>query len=215
MKTAVNWPSEFFAIVGCDACTPAHDRNLLRDQGENIPQPGYVGEQYWTKRVLLVGQNPGTPKTLSAEDLPYTAALRRLREQPSNENFDSVSEVLRKFIPRWPVHGNYFPLAECDLSLEEIAYCNVVRCRTRADRPPGVRLVENCRSKHFRRWLSILQPRVVVFIGKWASDQAAAEVAALDIPHAFMNRMRSLSSEERVANRAAVVRLVRESAGGV
>ena len=74
---------------------------------------------------------------------------------------------------------------------------------------PGNSMTANCMSEHFERWLQLLNPRVVVFIGKWAHDRGAAAVARLGIPFEFMNRQRSLSSAERVANRERVVVLVR------
>jgi hypothetical protein len=70
-------------------------------------------------------------------------------------------------------------------------------------------MVANCLRIHFGRWLDQLSPRVVVFIGKWAADQAGHEVMRRGIPFAYMNRQRSLSSEERLLNRRHVVVLVR------
>jgi hypothetical protein len=210
--TRIDWPAEFARVVSCTACSPTHSPGLLRDAQENVPQPGYIGPSYWNHRVLLVGQNPGTPKTLEAEDRPYTAALRDLRDAPSPVTYERLMTELAAFIPKWPVHGNYFPLVEAGLSLQDIAYFNVVRCRTTKDSKPGTHLVGNCVRLHFGRWLEHLAPRVVVFIGKWASDQAAGEVSRRGITFAFMNRQRSLSSIERARYRESVVRLVRGDA---
>ncbi len=195
-------------MVRCASCTQAHGAKLLRDDAENVPQPGYVGANYEAHRVLLVGQNPGTPKTLSAEDLPYTAALRALRDTPNEAAFQQLRAQLESFIVRWPVHGNYFPLRECGLSLDDIAYTNVVRCRTLGDAAPSSAMTSNCVATHFERWLDVLAPRVVVFIGKWAADHAREPVASRGIPFAYMNRQRSLSGAERRANRDAVVEAV-------
>ena len=211
MSSASNWPVEFAKVVACQACDRRIDRNLLRDTEENVPQPGYIGANYWKRRVLLIGQNPGTPKTLAEQDKPYTRALRQLRDSPTQEQYQALSVVLKRFIPTWPVHGNYFPLQDAGLSLDDIAYFNVVRCRTAADAKPGSKSVANCIKSHFTHWLDLLSPRVVVFIGKWASDKAAFEVQGRSIPFAFMNRQRSLSKPKRVANKCAVVHLVRAS----
>jgi uracil-DNA glycosylase len=209
MHTDFNEYMEFARVIACTRCTCSTDRNLLRDESENVPQPGYIGENYKNTRVLLVGQNPGTPKSLAAKDLSYTAALRSLRDAPTSESYEHLEAVLASFIPQWPVHGNYFPLRECGLTLNDIAYCNAVRCRTRDDRAPNKLLTSTCISHHFIRWLELLQPRVVVFIGKWAAQQGGAYVAAAGIPYAYMNRQRSLSSNERTENRESVVQLVR------
>jgi hypothetical protein len=128
-----------------NVCWASDARALLRDEGENIPQPGYVGIRYWTKRVLLVGQNPAVPpERLAAEDRPYTNALRTVRNAPTPESYDQLHSILRDFIPRWPVHGSYFPLTECGLDLDEIAYCDLVRCRTVSNRTPPAQVATAC-----------------------------------------------------------------------
>jgi len=205
--------AEFARVIACARCSTSTDRRLLRDSGENVPQPGYLGADYERSKVLLVGQNPGSSNVLEAEDRPYTAALRSLRDRPTSEEYTKLAKVLDAFIPQWPVHRNYFPLTECVLRLDEIAYFNLVRCRTSRNCSPGALVVSNCVSEHFSRWLSLLSPRVVVFIGKWASDRGAKIVAALGIPHIFMNRQRSLSAAERAENRAAVVAFVNAHRG--
>jgi uracil-DNA glycosylase len=207
--STISWSAEFAKVISCAACSRATDGKLLRDEEENVPQPGYIGDNYWKRRIALVGQNPGTPKTLELQDRPYTAALRNLRDTPNDANYRELHNVLQAFIPQWPVHGNYFPLAECDLSLKDIAYFNVVRCRTGGDAKPGINTVNSCLRNHFGRWLDNLAPRVVVFIGKWAADRASHEVERRGIPFAFMNRQRSLSSLERSENRRDVVQVVR------
>ena len=148
------------------------------------------------------------PRALASLDRTYTAALRSLRDAPTVERYQKLTDVLGGFIPLWPVHGSYFPLVECGLTLSEIAYCNVARCRATDNRPPGRNLSDACFDQHFRRWIDLLELRVVVFIGKWAANRVSHVVDAAGIPKAFMNRLRSLSSLERVANRQSVVDLV-------
>lgn len=214
MNPPIEWrPTEFARIISCTLCTQATDSKLLRDRAENVPQPGYIGSRYRKARVLLVGQNPGTPKSLSAQDIPYTAALRALRDEPTTQRYKELNAVLRAFIPQWPVQNNYFPLEESGLALEDIAYCNIVRCRTTGDGTPGDSLTKQCHNEHFVRWLNLLNPKVVVFIGKWAWHQGRGVVDAKGVPCAFMNRQRSLSTDERVKNRAQVVALVKRHCG--
>lgn len=204
---------EFAKVIACTRCTASTCPNLLRDANENVPQPGYVGSAYSKARVLLVGQNPGTPKSRELQDRPYTAALRALRDEPTLNRYAELSAVLRDFIARWPVTNNYFPLNECGLALEDIAYCNVIRCRTDLDKKPNGKLADACVSEHFTHWLRCLAPKVVIFIGKWAWEHGQHEVSKFGIPSAYMNRQRSLSSQERVENRDQVVTLVRKYIG--
>jgi uracil-DNA glycosylase len=209
---APSWHVEFATIISCSRCTTADCRKLLRDEAENIPQPGYIGARYDSTRVLLVGQNPGVgTKGLAARDRVYTAALRDVRQKPTAKTYESLSTVMDDFMPSWPVRGNYFPLRECGLTLKDIAYCNAVRCRTVGNAIPSTRQSQSCIDGHFRHWAQLLKPRMVVFIGKWAFDQCHGITEELKIPSAFMNRQRSLSGTERARNRQDVVNLVRNA----
>jgi hypothetical protein len=202
--------AEFSKVIGCEKCTVETCRHLLRDSMENVPQPGYVGSDYSKTKVLLVGQNPGVSKlSLESLDHSYAAALRLLRDDPTREHYTQLNEVLQDCIPQWPVRKNYFPLEECGLTLNEIAYCNLVRCRTSGNERPNKELARNCVAEHFDRWLSLLAPRVVVFIGKWAWQRGHASVENANIPCTYMNRLRSLSTSDRKANRKEVVDMVR------
>ncbi len=208
-------PTEFSLVLSCTGCTKIDDTNLLRDSGENVPQPGYIGHAYQTAGVLLVGQNPGLPSpNLLGQDLKYTASLRRLRDDPIAQNYNSVHRILEQFIPSWPVRGQYFPLSECGLSLETIAYCNLVRCRTAGNAKPNDLIAHRCTAAHFSRWLTWLKPRCVIFIGLWAQRRGASECTRQNIPFTAMNRNRSLPQEDRTKNRAEVARFVRSILAG-
>jgi hypothetical protein len=207
-----NWRGEFARVVSCSSCSILNSKILLRDDAENVPQPGYIGPQYRETGLLLVGQNPAVPPDrLAFADRIYTAALRAIRNEPTEEVYDTLQSILADFIPQWPVHGEYFPLAECGLSLDDIAYFNLVRCRTVNNSDPGGRIASKCIQEHFTRWLNLLAPRVVIFVGKWAHDKGSRFVSAMQIPYSYINRQRSLSSSERKSNRAEVVALVRNA----
>jgi len=200
----------FCAVISCTMCDQWTSKKLLRDSAENVAQPGWVGRNYSQRRVLLVGQNPGIPPThMQARDALYTAALRQLESTGSKEDYEKLHQVLQQFVPEWPVQRNYFPLEESRLGLEDIAYCNVVRCRTEGNATPSNSLVENC-FEHFDSFVRTIEPKVVVFIGKWAFERAAHRLGG--IPCAFMNRLRSLSAVERRENRNTVAELVRSMA---
>ena len=174
-----------------------------------MPQPGYVGSGYEHTRLLLIGQNPYIPNSkLIVEDREYTAALRALRDTPTEKQYAGLQEVLDRFIPKWPVQNSYFPLMECGLSLRDIAYLNLVRCRT-GDNAPNNNTVEECRRTHFGPWLEKLKPTCVVFIGLWACERGRSAVAATGIPYAVIDRNRSLNTAQRTANRTEVAAFVR------
>jgi hypothetical protein len=208
----VQWPIEFAKVISCAKCSKATDRNLMRDTDENVPQPGYIGKAYAQTGLLLVGQNPYVPNAeLAAEDRVYTAALRALRDAPTEQAYADLQVILRRFVPKWPVQKNYFPLLECGLTLDDIAYMNLVRCRTGKDKAPNDKTVTECQRMHFEPWLEKLQPTCVVFIGVWSYNKSRMAVNARNIPCAIINRQRSLRRSERIANRTEVVEFVRKN----
>lgn len=215
-----SWPAEFARVVNCSRCTTLTGRNLLRDALENIPQPGFIGANFERKRVLLVGPNPAITKSAQslAADQPYTAMLRQLRDAPTEANFRLLLTVTRDFMPTWRVHQDYFPLRECGLELDDLAYMNVVRCRTARvnrstgkldDTPPNRRVVEMCVAEHFARWVDLLNPRIILFIGKYARDYGSAVALERQIPFDYLNRERSRTSELRASDLDRVARLLR------
>jgi hypothetical protein len=69
----------------------------------------------------------------------------------------------------------------------------------------------NSCARHFVRWLELLQPSVVVFIGKWAHDRGMQHVQSIGVPFTFINRQRNLSTEDRSRNRQGVVETVKNA----
>ena len=203
---------ELARVVACEECVRRGDRTILRDDTSNLPQPGYVGPEYVRTRVLLVGQNPGTSTPeFHDRDERYAAALCGVRDHPSDGTMAALQDVLEDIVPGWPV-ARHFPLGDCGLLLQDIAYCNLVRCRTSRNAAPSTLMVRNCLD-HFGRWLDWLQPAIVVCIGKWAHDRIAEELDRRGIPHGFINRQRSLPTADRQANRREVVEMVRRALG--
>lgn len=209
MTTLIDWPSEFGHILSCDRCDATTYSHLLRDDEQNIPQPGRIGRNYFKSRVLFVGRNPATPKALAPVDCQHTETFRSLRDEQTTSRYESLITQMGDFMPMWPIVNQHFPLEECGLSLEDIAYCNVVRCRTSGDRPPGIKVTRNCVTEHFHRWVKLLDPLVVVFIGKWAHDQANSVLTEYGVPSTYVNCKRGLSMFERVTNRREVAALVK------
>ena len=206
---------EFAKVIRCSRCVEQGESGILRDDSFNLPQPGYVGWNYWDTRLLLIGQNPGTsPPRFREQDQRYAQALAVVGEHGSADALADLQAVLEEIIPTWPVRGDYFPLEECGLSLADIAYFNLVRCRTRGNKPPSSKMIGNCVFEHLTTWIEFLQPKVVVCIGKWAYDHVEASLSRADIPCTFVNRMRSLNRTERRRNRAGVAALVRRALDG-
>ena len=200
---------EFSKVINCRLCERLCDHKLLLDEEFNLPQPGYVGEDYIKSKVLLIGQNPGvSTSSQTNNDLIYSKALARLKN-PSEKAMNELQLILNKIIPSWPVTGNYFPLEECNLKLNDIAYFNLVRCRTKDNATPSKKMTQMCTVQHFEHWLDFLKPKVVVCIGKWAHDQISDILDHRGIAHDFVNRWRSLSTASRIENKQQVVAVVK------
>lgn len=207
-------PEVFASVIACTLCQPP---NVLRDAYQNVPQPGFIGERYKDNRVLLVGQNPALPpRGLLERDRAYTAALRTLCSDPTSHRFTELHQLLAGYVPTWLIHKGYFRLDEWGLDLEDIAYCNLVRCRTAANAQPKKGRtndpgpVTRCVDTHFARWLDLLAPACVVFLGVWAWEHGANACHARGIPSQAIDRNRSLTSEYRHRNRAEVAEFVRK-----
>ena len=189
--------AEFTRIISCIECTSQTSTKLLRDLHLDLPQPGFIGQRYAQTGLVLAGQNPGiSPLRFASQDAEYIRTLQKLQDKPTPQVMSKLTQVLHTFVPKWPIHGNYFPLKECGLELDDIAYFNVVRCRTEENSSPGKGVIGNC-LKHFDAWVDLLHRKVLIFLGKWAFKAAGHIPVQRGIRYAFINRDRSLNKKER------------------
>lgn len=204
---------KFSQVISCDYCSCNNYPNLLRDDSFNLPQPGYIGTNYKNTRVLLVGQNPGVPTYDPSDpgrpDKKYADALITVRDKANAKSMARLKSIEDEIMPTWSVVQRQFPLAECGLQLDDIAYVNLVRCRTKGNAMPGSYITRACINNHFIGLLDWLQPRVVVCIGKWAHNYIGTLLKGRGIQSGFINRQRSLPTDERQRNKKQVVDLVR------
>ncbi|MBI4774950.1 MAG: hypothetical protein HY788_12365 [Deltaproteobacteria bacterium] len=197
---------EFARIVSCEACTTRTSSNLLRDSGENVPQPGFIGRNYRPKGLVLVGRNPAVCKPEHREqDAAYTDVLRRLKRKPTPELKEELTVLLEDYMPKWWIIKK-FPFDECEVGLDDIAFFNVVRCRMTKDKHhPAQGVINNCRP-HFERWLDLLEPGLLIFLGKWGYDRADDFVNPKKTQTSFIN----CSSKELIKDQEKVVKLVHQ-----
>jgi uracil-DNA glycosylase len=212
-------PEEFAKVIGCTACSStATDPHLLRDQNENVPQPGYIGPRYEQTRLLLVGQNPAQPPSgLVVRDRTYTGALRALLGTQTWEAYGNLVSLMPDYMRDWPIYDEFFSLEECGLDVTEIAYCNVVRCRTEKNGngywAPNSKVVEACRP-HLLRWIRLLRPTAVILIGKWSADNLSQYLPP-DMPRIVMRRRSKerntyMTTEEKACQRRSAADFVQK-----
>ncbi len=123
-----------------------------------------------------MSQNPGNPSAQQVvPDRLYTAALRTLVNEPTDDNYARLQAILPPFVRTWPIYTDFFSLDECGLDLTEIAYFNAVRCRTAGNATPNGRVAKNCR-RHLKRWVDLLKPKAVIFIGVWGENKGKSSL---------------------------------------
>lgn len=203
--TASNPLGELYgAVVRCDACVRAGDYKILRDDRDNLPQPGYVGPRYEDSRVLLIGQNPGVASGNAAHDPLEREYVLRLRAVGGGDAtaIARLNEHQRAYMEaRWTIYKQCLGplLAQSGLTLADVAYLNAVRCRTHANATPSKLMATNCDRLQFEAWLRALRPRAAVCIGVAVAGMAGRALDAQGVPTAVISRERSLSGEERRA----------------
>ena len=202
--------AEFGNVIGCERCATA---DVQRDESFNLPQPGFIGKNFPAHKVILIGQNPGaSPDRFADEDKRYADLLLKLRAEQDAAAYSKLYAFLLEFMRKWQVK-NFFPLAECGLDLEDIAYFNLVRCRTQANAAPGRNVTAAC-MWHFINWIEMLSPTVVVCIGKNPYDRIIQYLEKRGIPCCFINRARDLNNSERQINRNAAAHFVKNTLSG-
>jgi hypothetical protein len=163
---------KFVKIIGCEKCDRSTCSQLLRDSWENDPQAGYVGTNY-----ERTGRGSGRSQACPAGSPRKTGHIRQ-RSEPyeTTRRHRTMPSRMTSWADLYPTGRSTdatFPLAECGLTLGDITYFNLVRCRTIHNGPPNAALTNSCRT-HFHSWLNLLEPSVVTFMGKWVYENGKA-----------------------------------------
>lgn len=166
----------------CHRDDPNIGRYDARLNGVHGPQPGFLGANYLTRRLVLIGKNPGADS--SGNVLHQARQMYELFGQfasnRSMEAFNAIMSYLAEIMPTWKLIRDDLRPGECSFSFpEDIAYLNVIKCATwrRIDgKYKDVlnlvqQVVNRCTSEYLSRQLAILAPRAVVCLGKDTSER--------------------------------------------
>jgi hypothetical protein len=120
---------KFVKIIGCEKCDRSTCSQLLRDSWENDPQAGYVGTNY-----ERTGRGSGRSQACPAGSPRKTGHIRQ-RSEPyeTTRRHRTMPSRMTSWADLYPTGRSTdatFPLAECGLTLGDITYFNLVRCRT-------------------------------------------------------------------------------------
>ena len=148
--------------------------DLLTPFDPRYPQPGFIGKGYFRNpcRILIMGINPGPGKGFEARDEILFGATLELARTPNADNFKSLMSVYSKQMPHWGIFSRQNIFNRLDLSLENIAYLNVLQVNTKVDCSDSKlnRVYEYAISKFTFRQLKLLQPHAILILGKHGID---------------------------------------------
>jgi hypothetical protein len=154
---------------------------MLRNSnpGDNLPQPGFVGAKYRSGSVLFIAMNPGG-KGLSAETAQVHQVIEQLQCASAGsllDAFEALNGVHRIVVPNWKIFVNFVrPILDCTgLTIDDIAYINLLKWRTRSGVKPREfqRLYESSWQAYTQRQVAKLIPGAVVAIGSDAGKAFA------------------------------------------
>jgi N-acetylglutamate synthase-like GNAT family acetyltransferase len=102
------------------------------------------------------------------------------------------------------------------LTLDDVAYFNILKCKTKENRTPSAALYQTCAQQTTRRQLEVLAPGFVLCFGKAVFDQVEAITAALRIPcnwilHPSGQHYRPPAQQERVKAVSAELSAIRQT----
>jgi hypothetical protein len=179
-----------------------------------LPQFGYVGAQFTSTRVLLLGINPGNGHgdVESEGDKVMMPKLRAFTRTPGPLAFVATQSTYRSVCEKWPVWGRHCSvlLTQLGLSIDQIAYSNCLPWRTESQSMFANSVAERAATLYVTPLLQELQPSVVVAVGKRAAEIIKLTRMALP-PVVTWNRAQALTvavAREREEAAAELKRLL-------
>lgn len=167
------WRDAVYRILAC----PFHQKCRAECQPqsnltEEAPIPDFCGRSY--KGLVIIGANPGkaTSKKYIEKDAKRAILAEQFKNAPTSQNFEEVHDFIAGYMGEWKnnvVAENF--RNDLHLNVEEIAYVNLVKCRTKltASHPyqtVGETITRRCWGQNTKSQLDLLQPRYVIFLWK-------------------------------------------------
>ena len=140
---------------------------------------GYVGANYEPGvGIVLLAVNPGgggdayATRTLADEEFyPLLAEFKAADRPRVVESFERINAAFPFILEGWNLQRILRPTLEAaGVTIEEVAFMNIVPYRTRNDRPPPVAAASAAWQRIVDPCLSILAPCSVVAMGKKAGN---------------------------------------------
>lgn len=203
----------FINVITCKKCREDKIASILNDNDMNIPQPGFVGKNYFKRRILFLDRNPGPPPiengSYSEREIKYMKCLREIgRRDEANTNHEDIRSAFQNYFTNHHIYKRVFK--DTNLSLDDVAIFNIVKCRTLDNRQPSNKAFENCKELHFEKWIKILNPKKAVYFGKVPYDKTLVEIAKYNLKSEFLNRERKLNRDDREKEITKIVHFIKK-----
>jgi hypothetical protein len=161
-----------------------------------VPQFGFVGARYRTRRVLLMGIHPGEgPEVRSVGDERMIPRLQAFAEAPSVDSYAAACEAHRQECTDWSIwkkHCGKF-VRPGKLAIDEIAFTNCVPWRARNKWEVPLDVIDASAKSYVSLYLEELDPILIVAFGRFVPkvlDRMARR--PWGVIHWNMDRNRSL-----------------------
>lgn len=139
---------------------------------------GYMGADYKPgSGIVLLGKNPGgggdAYQARTREDQEFYPLLMEFKTaEPSDVPgaFEQINKSFTRIITSWRIWNILGPtLDAAGVTVQEIAYMNVIPYRTRGDKMPPVAAQETAWKRIVEPSLDLLAPKAIVALGKSGS----------------------------------------------
>jgi hypothetical protein len=168
------------SLLGRDAFFPVQQKDLPIRQSSTLneddltPQFGFTGPRFESKRVLLLGINPGNgPRNdvRTSEDERMMPALRNFSRNPTEENYTDASCAYMAECQRWPLWKRHCAevIGAGKLEFDQIAYSNCLPWRTASKSDFEDFVARKAAELYVRPLIDELKPSVIIAMGKRAS----------------------------------------------
>ena len=176
-------------------------RSPILQKDDLAPQFGFVGSEYSTFRILLLGINPGNGgnnTNRNQEDSRMMPSILQFAQFPTEENFARAEEAYRNECEKWQVWKRHCSevIGAGKLSLKQIAYSNCLPWRTDSKSRFSEYVAQKTAHLYIAPLIEELNPKVIIAMGKervenilkmtglslppvivWNRSQAATELA--------------------------------------
>ena len=138
---------------------------------------GYVGPEYVPGKSI-VAINPGgggdsySRRTPEDERLyPLLHQFKTAKPADARKTFEDINDCFKEMVQRWNIQRIIKPtLDAAGMSLEQVAYVNLVPYRTKCDKMPPALARRNAFERIVEPMFEMLDPKAIVALGKKAGS---------------------------------------------